>query len=74
MKNYHKVLDIPTDASAEQIEQHYHLLARIYHPDRFDEPVDKAYAEWKLRELSTAYHALATESPSMVDDMLQAFV
>jgi curved DNA-binding protein CbpA len=74
MKSYHKILDIPADASSEQIDQHYHLLSRIYHPDRFDEPVDKAYAEWKLRELSTAYQALSTESPNTVSDILQAFV
>lgn len=74
MKSYHKILDVPADASTEQIEQHYHLLSRIYHPDRFEESVDKAYAEWKLRELSTAYQALAIDAPSTVGDMLQAFV
>jgi hypothetical protein len=74
MKNYHKILDIPNNASADEIDQHYHLLTRIYHPDRFDEPVDKAYAEWKLRELSTAYQALSAEAPNTVGDMFQAFV
>jgi curved DNA-binding protein CbpA len=58
MKNYYAVLDLPYTASCAEIEQSYRLLTRIYHPDRFREPEDRAYAEWKLRELETAYDAL----------------
>jgi DnaJ-class molecular chaperone len=58
MKNYHASLDVAGNASPAEIEQNYRLLTRIYHPDRFREPEDRAYAEWKLRELDVAYDAL----------------
>lgn len=62
MKNYHTILDVTSNASLAEIEQNYRLLTRVYHPDRFREPEDRAYAEWKLRELDAAYDALMTST------------
>jgi curved DNA-binding protein CbpA len=64
MKDYYAILDVPYNASSVEIEQNYRLLTRIYHPDRFREPEDRAYAEWKLRELDDAYDALVTTAGS----------
>lgn len=65
MKDYYAILDVPYNASGAEIEQNYRLLTRIYHPERFRDPEDRAYAEWKLRELDAAYDALMTSAEPM---------
>ena len=34
-KDYYEVLDVPRDATPDEIKDAYHTLARQYHPDRF---------------------------------------
>lgn len=58
MKDYHGILDIPVNATQEEIKHQYRQLVRIYHPDRFTNPIDKVYAEEKLKEINEAYSAL----------------
>jgi Tol biopolymer transport system component len=58
MKDHYRVLDLPKGASEEQIKIQYKLLVRVYHPDRFTKPEDKAYAEQKIKEINEAYSAL----------------
>lgn len=58
MKDYYDVLDVPLSATAEEIKTRYRQLVRVYHPDRFSNAADKAYAEQKLKEINEAYAAL----------------
>lgn len=62
MKNYYDVLDIPTTATFDEIKAQYRRLVRIYHPDRFINPLDKVYAEHKLKELNEAYAVLSANT------------
>ncbi|MDQ3249901.1 MAG: DnaJ domain-containing protein [Chloroflexota bacterium] len=64
MKNYHSVLEVPATATQEEIKLQYRQMVRIYHPDRFTNPVDKLYAEEKFKEINEAYRALATTANS----------
>lgn len=32
-KNYYQILQVPTDASADQIKQNYLKMVKKYHPD-----------------------------------------
>jgi len=59
MHQYYNVLEIPVDATQEQIKWQYKQLVRIYHPDRFRNQQDKAFAEEKLRDINQAYEALS---------------
>ncbi|MEM7535861.1 MAG: DnaJ domain-containing protein [Chloroflexota bacterium] len=59
MNHYYRVLDVPPNATPEQLKTQYKQLVRIYHPDRFRDPRDKEYAEQKLREINEAYEALS---------------
>ncbi len=54
-KNYHKVLGVSEDASAEQIRRAYRKLAMRFHPDRNDDPG----AEEKFKEVREAYAVLS---------------
>ncbi len=61
MKDYHRILEISTDATEEEIRAQYKRLVRIYHPDRFTNPQDKTYVEQKLKEIAEAYHGLLAD-------------
>jgi hypothetical protein len=65
MRDYYDILDVPLTASPEQIKTKYKQLVRIYHPDRFANPTDKAYADRKLQELNDAYTALLALGQTM---------
>ena len=50
------ILEIPSTASIELTKQAYRKLAKIWHPDRyFDDPILKARAEEKIKQINQAY-------------------
>lgn len=51
------VLELPSDASPEDIKAAYHRLAKRWHPDRFTGE-EKVEAEQKFRELAEAFSIL----------------
>ena len=62
MKEYYTILDVPMTATPEEIKAQYRQLVRIYHPDRFRDQDDKAYAEEKLKEINIAFQVLSGSS------------
>jgi molecular chaperone DnaJ len=54
-RDYYDVLDVPKNATQNQIKRAYRKLARKYHPDVNP---DKAEAEERFKELSEAYEVL----------------
>jgi uncharacterized membrane protein len=58
-QTYYDILDVPANAPAERIKESYHVVASIWHPDRFA-PGSKQHhlATRKLRELNAAYEVL----------------
>lgn len=54
-KDYYAVLEVPREASEEEIKRAYRKLARKWHPDV--NPGDAA-AEERFKEISEAYHVL----------------
>lgn len=55
--NPFEVLEIPADASAEDIKAAYHRLAKQWHPDRYSGK-EKEAAEARFRELAEAFSML----------------
>jgi len=55
--NWHEILGVSPNASAEVIKSAYRLRAHQYHPDRTEGlgPELKVLAERKMQELNTAY-------------------
>ena len=54
-KDYYKVLNVPREASSEDIKKAFRKLARQYHPDVAK---DKKAAEEKFKEINEAYEVL----------------
>lgn len=65
MKNYHGILEVPKDATKEQIRARYKQLVRIFHPDRYSDPKDKEFVEERMREINEAYNALMNPTRAM---------
>lgn len=57
-RDYYEVLEVPRDASEEQIKKSYRQLALKYHPDRNP---DNKEAEEKFKEASEAYQVLSNQ-------------
>jgi len=49
--NYYKLLDVPINATTDQIKQHYRKYARIHHPDKGGDPE-------RFKEILQAYETL----------------
>lgn len=56
MKDYYKILDLPRNASADQINKSYRRLALKYHPDTNP---DDPEATTKFKEATEAYEVLS---------------
>jgi curved DNA-binding protein len=54
-KDYYKILNVPREASSEDIKKAFRKLARQYHPDVAK---DKKTAEEKFKEINEAYEVL----------------
>lgn len=56
MPNYYEILGVSKDADLREIKRAYHMLARLYHPDR--QPDDET-ADQRFQEATEAYHCLS---------------
>jgi molecular chaperone DnaJ len=65
-RDYYEVLNVPRNASKEEIKKAYRQLALKYHPDRNKSPD----AEEKFKEISEAYAVLSDDEKRMQYDQL----
>jgi len=65
-KDYYKILDIPRNATEEDIKKAYRKLALRWHPDR--NLNDKKRAEEKFKEIAEAYEVLHDQKKKEIYD------
>ena len=56
MKNYYKILDVPSGAAPEEIKKSFRALALQYHPDKAP---DNPFAADHFTEIQEAYEILS---------------
>ena len=55
LKDYYKILKLPTNATLPEIKKAYHVLAKMYHPDKnFNDP----FATAQFNDIKEAYDVL----------------
>ena len=67
MVDYYSVLDVPKNASQNDIKKAYHNLARQWHPDKKEDD-NKEEATEKFKLISAAYDVLSDEQKKKVYD------
>ncbi|XP_034110147.1 dnaJ homolog subfamily C member 11 isoform X1 [Drosophila sulfurigaster albostrigata] len=58
-ENYYTFLNLPRDATQEQINSAYRKQSRIYHPDKHQDPESKQKAEMMFNRTKRAYEVLS---------------
>ena len=66
-KDYYRIMELPGDASEEEIKRAYRKLAMQYHPDRNK---DDPNSLEKLKEINDAYHVLGNKERKMTYDLM----
>jgi len=64
---FYKVLELPTNASDDEVKKSYKKLAIKYHPDK--NPDNQEEAEAKFKKISEAYQALSDKEKYMRENM-----
>ncbi len=57
-KTYYDILDIPPDATQDQIQQAYRIAVKFFHPDRQGDEKMRQVANNKLKTVNEAYSVL----------------
>lgn len=67
--DFYSILNIAPGASKEEVKAAYLLLAKQYHPDRFQTSKDKMNAEIKFKKIAEAYDELKSTDQNYDDFM-----
>lgn len=74
MEEYRRILGVNESASLLDIRKAYRALARKWHPDRFPEGPERAWAEQKMIDINRAYNACSTRcAPSVSRETEERF-
>src|SRR5437763_259815 len=65
-KDYYAILEVPRNATVEQIKQSYRRLARQYHPD-----LNKHIQDDRIKQLNEAYDVLSDTARRLHYDIVQ---
>ncbi|KAG2426320.1 hypothetical protein HXX76_013077 [Chlamydomonas incerta] len=66
---YYAILNIPRDASDEDVRRAYRTLAQVYHPDKHSDPEQKIRAQEAFGKLQEAYEVLSDPNRRQVYDV-----
>ncbi|CAH1183672.1 unnamed protein product [Phaedon cochleariae] len=69
-EDFYSFLNIPKEASKEEINNAYRRLSRIYHPDKHMDPSLKAKAEVMFNKVKRAYEVLSDPHQRAIYDSL----
>ena len=67
---FYGLLNLPRNASSEEITAAYKKLARLYHPDKHQDPDKRAMAEMMFSKLNKAYGVLSDPHKRAIYDCL----
>jgi DnaJ-class molecular chaperone len=71
--DYRKLLEVSETATLAELKSVYRSLMKTYHPDKFQDAVEKANAEETSTKMIEAYHFLVSIAPETRDQNLTAY-
>ncbi|XP_037956451.1 dnaJ homolog subfamily C member 11-like [Teleopsis dalmanni] len=69
-EDYYTFLNLPKEATSEQINSAYRRLSRIYHPDKHIDPEKKRHAELLFNRTKRAYEVLSDPHKRAIYDSI----
>ncbi|KAK9686110.1 DnaJ domain [Popillia japonica] len=69
-EDYYTALNVPKNATKEEINNSYRRLSRLYHPDKHVDPKQKEKAEIIFNKVKTAYEILSDPHRRAIYDSL----
>ncbi|CAG8838137.1 21571_t:CDS:2, partial [Racocetra persica] len=67
--DFYGVLNVPKEATDEQIKEAYKRLCRTFHPDKHVDPENKRTAETNFQVIQRAYEVLTDPTKRTIYDM-----
>ncbi|CAK0784705.1 hypothetical protein CVIRNUC_007909 [Coccomyxa viridis] len=67
--SFYAILNVPGDASEDDIKKSFRQLAQAYHPDKHTDPALKAHAAAQFTKLQEAYEVLGNAARRQVYDI-----
>jgi DnaJ-class molecular chaperone len=71
--DYRKLLEVSEEATLAELKSIYRGLMKTYHPDKFQDEVEKANAEETSTKMIEAYHFLVSIAPETRTQNLPAY-
>ncbi|KAG0473179.1 hypothetical protein HPP92_015036 [Vanilla planifolia] len=68
-RELYAILNIPPEASDEEIRKAYRQWAQIYHPDKYQDPQLKDVATENFQKIRDAYEILSDENKRLIYDV-----
>ncbi len=73
INEYKKLFNVEQDTDLKTLKTTYRNLVKEWHPDKFQEEIDKAEAELKSRQIIDAYHFLVSIAPETIAANLEEY-
>ena len=71
--NYRKVLGVNEGAHLQELKTTYRTLMKDWHPDKFQDTVERQHAEEKSKKIIEAYHFLVSIAPETRTNTLEVY-
>ncbi|KAL3861143.1 hypothetical protein ACJMK2_007212 [Sinanodonta woodiana] len=67
--DYYAILNLPKDASKDDVNNAYRKFSKIFHPDKHQDPLKKKNAEQMFGKLKRAHEVLSDEHKRVIYDL-----
>ena len=73
INEYKKLFDVAGAIDLKALKTTYRSLVKTYHPDKFQDPLEKEEAELKSQKIIDGYHFLVSIAPATKQANLEAY-
>ena len=71
--DYRKLLNVNEAAELQELKTNYRNMMKTWHPDKFQDDIEKAQAEERSKTIIEAYHFLVSIAPETCSQSLAEY-